>query len=325
MASSTVTVQDGSLAAVASGNGQNVTSGNVTTVTLTDVSNVLGWQLRSIWNNQGASDTTLSATFTVNSSTGVATIPSQPIGTAMIVYSEILNSSTTATVPKTIFGLYWTAQGAARINFAAIPSPVTQAALIAYMQGQALIPQNTGNWVSCENVSTLVTQAAPAGVFVFGGLLKVIQSGIFRVDIDLDFSGNTTADTLTVAFVTDTSAAGQLAGTGRTAVGIAGYGVVAGLGGNDLEAITGASGNAITYNGGAFATAPIVQKTVIYPTLTGQISGGIFKFNFHGIVHNAISTTRTPFLAGQTVGFGIKVSATNSVVMPNINCTIQEL
>lgn len=325
MASSTVTVQDGALAAVASGNGRNATVGSVQTVTLTDTSGVTGWQLRSIWNNQGLNDATLSAGFTVNSSTGVATIPSQPAGTAMILSSEILGSTLIPSVPRTFFALYWRPQGAVSVAFSAIPSPLSLQALINFMSTPAFLPANTGNWVACNNVSTIVVPAAPANYFFAAGLLQVQQTGIFRVDVGIGWADSATGDTVTFALVTDTSAAGQLATAGtKAAVGIAGYGVLAGLGGSDLEIMT-AGATGLTYNGAAFTTAPIVQKVEAQPTLTGLLTGSAQKFIYSGIVHNAIGAVRTPFLLGNTVAFGIKVSATNTVTIPEFNFYIKEL
>jgi hypothetical protein len=191
------------------------------------------------------------------------------------------------------------------------------------------VQQSGSNWVMLGSTTT-ANQAGPASVFVAACLLQVRLSGLFHVDISVGWSDGTTGDTVTWTFLTDTSASGQIAGANKAAHGYSGVGalnnglVSAGVLA-DAETMDGA-GN-LTYNGAAWNTAPITQKVEANPTLTGLLSGSAQKFVFSGVVANAAPTgiVKTPFTKGNTVGFGIKVSATNTITMPQIIMSVTEL
>ncbi len=185
-----------------------------------------------------------------------------------------------------------------------------------------------GNWV--QGVSTAVgTMAAPSGYFFASALLKSRLSGIFEVHLDVAWSCGTTADTVTMALVTDTSAAGVLASANKIAHGIAGLGTF-GTNGADWESIDTNAGAVLTYNGAAFNTSAVTQASEINGTLTGLLTAqgsGQQKFGFHGVVYNAAptGTTKTAFTVGNTVAFGVKVTATNTITVPSIRLTVKEL
>lgn len=182
-----------------------------------------------------------------------------------------------------------------------------------------------GNWVQMVDVTSAATQANPASVFVAAVQLKARLSGIFRVDVDISYNSGTTADVITAALLSDTSAAGVIAGANKAAHGVVGLGTF-GTAGADAETMDGA-GN-LTYNGAAWSTAPITQRTETAASLTGLLTAqasGQLKFSFHGIVHNANGTTKTPFTIGSTVAFGVKFSATNTLTFANISMTAFEL
>lgn len=182
-----------------------------------------------------------------------------------------------------------------------------------------------GNWVQMVNVTSAATQANPASVFVAACQLKARLSGIFKVDIDIAFNSGTTGDVITTTFLTDTAAAGLIAGANKAAHGVVGLGTF-GTNGVDAETMDGA-GN-LTYNGAAWTTAPITHKIDTFASLTGLLTAqasGHLKFSFHGIVHNANATTKTPFTIGNTVGFGVKFSATNTLTFGSINMSVTEL
>lgn len=185
-----------------------------------------------------------------------------------------------------------------------------------------------GNWYSMSGITTLGTSANPVAKFVAGLQLKAKTSGVFRVDVDIAFNGGTTGDVVTVALITDTAAAGLLASANKVLHGVKGVGTLVGTNSGDGETIDTNDGAALTFNGAAWSTAPIVQKSETFATLTGLLTAqasGHLKFSFHGIVHNAIGTTKTPFTIGNTVGFGVKFSATNTLTFATVSMSAQEL
>lgn len=185
-----------------------------------------------------------------------------------------------------------------------------------------------GNWV--QGVSTAVgTMANPSSYFFAAALLKPRLTGIFMVDLDVAWSGNTTADSVTLALVTDTSASGTIASANKVAHGVAGIGAY-GTNGSDWESVDTNGGAVLTYNGAAFNTSAVTQASEVNATLTGLLTtngSGQQKFGFHGIVYNATpsGTTKTAFTLGNTVAFGVKVSATNTITVSSVRMTVREL
>lgn len=180
-----------------------------------------------------------------------------------------------------------------------------------------------GNWV--QGVSTAIgTQAAPSSVFIAAALLTPRLSGIFEVELDVGWSSGTTADSVTWSLITDTSASGALAGANNVHHGVAGFGAYAS---NDWESSDTNSGAAVTYNGAAFSTAPVTQASEVIPSITGLLSGSAQHFSFKGYVDNASpsGTTKTPFTIGNTVAFGVSVSASHTITVPTLRMTVREL
>lgn len=149
MASSLVTVQDGSATAVAVAGasqpaGLNVTAGNVVTIALTDIVGVTGWLLKSVANNQNINDQTFStSTLSINQTTGVATFTAGAEGGWFVFYSEVIMYTSTPTVQKATFGVYISAAGSAKCNFVTLPQltgGTQQANLVAAMQAAASLP-----------------------------------------------------------------------------------------------------------------------------------------------------------------------------------------
>lgn len=187
-----------------------------------------------------------------------------------------------------------------------------------------LVERNS-NWVECNNVTSIVIPNNPASYFFIAGLLQAKFSGIFQVDIDLGLADNTTADSVTIAVLSDTSASGVLGTSGtKAAVGVSGLGAFGAAGIPDLEVMT-AGATGLTYNGAAFSTAPITQRTETFPTLSGLLSGSAQKYQFHELCYNAIGATKTAFTVGNTVAFGVKVSATNTITIAQAAMRIAEL
>lgn len=296
MASSAFTIQDGSASAVNATSTVRVTPGNTVTIALNSTSGVTSWRTKCTY-----SDSPLMFT---------PPGPNVPAAAGLANFQTGTPTSWTFTAPST---------------------PCTITLLSAADDGSGTVAPvscsiacglaDSSNWVQCTNVSTIVNQAAPSGLFFAAALLKVKASGIFEVCFDLGWSCGTTADSVTLAFLTDTSAAGTLTTAGtKAAVGIAGPGITT----SDMEIIS-AGTNTLQYNGATFTTAPITHKSEVNVTLTGLLSGSAQKFNYRGLVHNANGTTRTPFTVGNTVAFGLKVTATNTVTFPMFDMYVREL
>jgi hypothetical protein len=191
-----------------------------------------------------------------------------------------------------------------------------------------------GNWI--QGVSTATgTQAAGAGIFVAGALLKARTSGIFRLDVDVSYSNNTTADPVTVSLISDTAAAGAgaiLSSANKVAHGVAGFGAfgtaaqVA-----DWESVDTNAGAKLQFNAADWSTAPVTQKSDVNGTLTGLLTtngSGTMKFSFHGLVYNAAptGTTKTPFTIGNACAFGLKfAAAAGTITFGSVAMSIQEM
>lgn len=186
-----------------------------------------------------------------------------------------------------------------------------------------------GNWG--QMASTAVgTMATPTNFFFAAMVLKPRMTGLFRVDIDVSFSTDTTAQPITMVFLTDTSASGTLASANKAAHGTSGIGAF-GTNGFDGETIDTNAGATLTYNGAGFSTAPATQKSAVTGSLTGLLTtngSGTFSFEFNGIVGNAAPTgaTKTPFTLGNTVAFALKATAAGgTITVSHVQMTVTEL
>lgn len=186
-----------------------------------------------------------------------------------------------------------------------------------------------GNWVQMSGVTTLGTEATPTAKFVAALQLKARTTGIFRVDVDIQFANSNTADAVTAALISCTVAPGTgLASANKVAHGVKGVGAFGTLGG-DGETIDTNDGASLTFNGNAWTDGAIVQKSIVIPTLTGLLTGqgsGALSFRFSGIVHNAIGTSKTPFTKGNLVGFGVKfTAAAGTLTFASVSMSAHEL
>lgn len=209
-------------------------------------------------------------------------------------------------------------------------------------QWRAAVPNNTGvygtndpqfvcdfgNYIDMTSL-TVGTRAGSGAQQFFAAILLVAKTtGIFEVDCHVGFADGTTAETITMQLVSDTSAAGVLGGANNVAHGISG--VTAAIG---TIAAAGATcdtngGAAVTYNSAAFTTAPILQHSDASPTLTGELSGSAMKFTFSGKCFNSLrtGTTKTPFTIGNTVAFGVSMSnAAGTVTIASIRLSAREV
>jgi hypothetical protein len=200
-----------------------------------------------------------------------------------------------------------------------------------YSVSNTLFAIPNANWVAMSS-TTVAAESTPTSVFVAGALLTARGSGIFLVTLDVGWSSGTTADSVTWSLITDTSASGKLsAGTAAHAVrhGICGKGTNATTvaSGVQADAATIDTADNMTYNAAAWNTAAITQYTETMPTLTGLLTGSAQSFTFSGIVANAATTgtTKTPFAQGNTVGFGISVTASHTITIPALNLSVVEL
>jgi hypothetical protein len=186
-----------------------------------------------------------------------------------------------------------------------------------------------GNWVQATGITGIGTMLTPTNFFFLAAQVKPKTSGIFRVDVDIAFNDDTNAAAITMALISDTVAAGALASANKAAHGVKGIGTKTGTLSGDVESIDTNAGAVLTYGGGGFATAPIVQKSETYQAVTGVLTAqanGHLKFSFHETVHNAIGTTKTPFTIGQSVAFGVKVTtATGTITVATAAITVTEL
>lgn len=172
MASSLITVQDGTATAIAVGgaaqpSGANVTAGNVVTISLVDTVGVTGWQFKSLANNQGINDQTFStSTLVINQATGVATFTCGTEGGWFVFYSEVLSYTATPTTQKSVFGVYISAAGSAKVNFNALPggpggSGSNQVNLINAMQLVGSIPAAQEHGAILRQARNVVTANVP--------------------------------------------------------------------------------------------------------------------------------------------------------------------
>lgn len=298
MASSLVTVQDGSATAVAVGAsnqppGLNVTTGNTITVSLTDTSGVTGWSLRSVANNLGLADPSWSvANININQSTGVATFTAPAEYGWFVFESEIINASTTPTTRQTFFAVYISAQGSYRVNFPATGS-LTPIGLVQLMNGAALLPAGDPNLA-------FMTAASPTNAEGSGGptIVALVQlvckaSGVFDWSVSGSAAAAAAADVSTWT-VTSQTGTGTPTYTGNGASGVGGQVATAAAG----------TGIAITAGGGGSLTQYVGAKTVGTAAVGDTICAT-------GTMHNSVSASVvTPFTRGNNVF--LVLSYTNS-------------
>jgi len=312
MASSVFTLADGAGSATSVGtsstpSGLNVTAGNTVNGQVVDMSGVVGFSARTIWNNLGLTDQVFSqSNFTINQATGAFSFPAGSVeGAAYIVEVAIVQSTLAPTVQRSLVGVYVSKQGSYRVNFA---NGMSQAAMIAALSAPFAMPSGDPNAAFMDGYSTTNAQGSGGPTLIAVAQLTCSASGIFDYVILASAAAAAAADVVTWT-VTSQTGTGAVAFTGNGAAG-QGCQVATGVAGTGIVISTG-GGGAITH--GTFA------KTIG----TAAVGDTVYAA---GVLQNVTgSAVLTPFTRGSNVFLGLSItdSVANRVVS-NISLSLRE-
>jgi hypothetical protein len=179
------------------------------------------------------------------------------------------------------------------------------------------------NFYAMTGISTVAVQTAPATSIVAVILVTPKLSGLFDVDVDIGWSDNTNADTVTWRLrKSQVIVAGQVFTVGGTTPAAAGFAGLTAGGGASGFVQTAASGMTITNPaGGASAQTNLDSK--VFNTLTGLLANSDQYYGLHGIVTAA--NPGVPFALGKQVALWLDVNAADNITIPSLTFNVKEM
>ena len=172
-------------------------------------------------------------------------------------------------------------------------------------------------------------QTAPSATAIVAIAIVPKVSGIFDVSARLGWSDTTTADLITHRFFSrQYPSIVVFSGTGVVAQGILGSGA-SGAEGVVLGADAAGGAGILVNSAALFGGGAVVQGIEQGASLTGLLSANAnapsnFGFTSFAVDASGGTNTRTPFVLGEPVVFGIAVTATHVVEYGNMQFSVAE-